>query len=815
MIGQEISRTLRSLSRAPRFSAIVVVTLALAVGGAGGLFSLLDAAVLRTLPVRDPERLVAVFPANGEALFGISMPTLAAFAGATTGVLDGVCGVSQGSALVVEIGGVNRPRPAESVTGECARVLGLDAALGRAITPADAPLTGASAPVVVVGYRFWRDVLGGTPDVIGRTLRVEGQPLTIIGVLPEAYRGMNADEAPDISVPLDTMWRLRGGARVLALHLVGRLHDRITIDEARVQLRAVWPAVWTATNPQAAPGAASRAGLAENLRVEGLARGFSSLRGRYERALFALVALAALLVLLACANVGALCLARSISREPQLAVQMALGASRARVAAGLALEGVVLALCAAVAALPIAWWTSRAIALTLWTSPRPLTMEVTPAAPTFAVIAVTGFVAGVLVSAAPVLAVWLRQWQLSATHVRGVFGTTLRWRQALIAGQVATSFVLLFCAALFVTNLRELRGRDLGYAAEGLRFARLDLVFGAPRGYDFDTYVRTLVERVSALPQIDGAALSVAFPTSEMRHLTALFPIARDGARGDAVEAQGSMDRVSPGFLRVSGIPLLAGREFTWQDTAGAPPVAIITQPLAERLFADRDPVGQRIRVPARKPDVLTVVGVSADFSPGDPRLSGIPRIYVPMMQEPGASGVPAVLMRVRDARGLHDALAGAVAPLGRHQIAYLRSIGEQTDWLLTQERVTSALAAAFAGLGVLVGGLGLYAVLAHAVSRRTREMGLRMALGASRRTVLALVVREGVLMVLVGLAVGLPLALAGGRAARVLLFELSPYDARALIASMVVLVAVGVAAAVIPAARAARTELASALRCE
>jgi predicted permease len=814
-VTHELTRALRNLLRAPRFCAIVVVTLATAIGGAGGLFSLLDAAVLRTLPVRDPERLIAIFPANGEALFGITMPTLKAFGPAAADVLENVCGVSQGSALVVEVNGVNRLWPSESVTGDCAAVLGLQAARGRLMTPEDAPLTGRSASVVVISHRFWTDTLGGAPDVVGQVLRVEGQPMTIIGVLPASYRGLNADEMPDVSIPLGTMWQIRGIARVLALHMIGRLRPGVTPDEARQRLQALWPAVWKATNADAAPGTASRAGLAESLRVDGLSRGFSSLRGRYERPLIALVALAALLVLVACVNVGALFLSRTVGREQQLAVQMALGASRGRVAAGLALEGITLALCAAGAAVPVAWWTSRVIASTMWTGLRPLTMEVTPAAPTLAMIATTGFVAGLLVGLPALLAVWLRPWQLAASSVRGVFVATARWRVGLIATQIAISLVLVFSAALFIKNLGSLRALDRGYAPDRLQFARLELVFGAPRAYDYDAYFRTLLERVSSLPEVESAAFAAAFPTSELRHMTALFPVDRQTGTGEKLEAQASMDRVSPGFVRTAGIRLLAGREFRWQDTDEAPPVAILTEPLAARLFPEGDAIGNAFRIPGRKPDTYTVVGVVSDFSPGDPRIRNVPRVYIPAMQDPAGSSAPNIVFRLRDRRGVADAIRAAVEPLGRHRITFMRTTGEQADRLLIQERVLSALSSGFAGLAMLVGALGLYALLAQAVTRRLRELGLRMALGSSRRGIVALVLSEAMRMIVVGIAIGLPLALASGRAARALLYESSAYDPAAMAAALVLITAVGGLAAVIPAMRAARTDVATALRCE
>jgi predicted permease len=810
----EVVRTLRNLARAPRVVATLVVTLTMAIGGAGGLFSLLDAVVLRPLPVRDPARLVAVFPANGEALFGISMPTLAAFAEAQQ-PLENICGVAQGSTLVVEVNGRTSPRPSESVTGECTEVLGIEPAAGRLLSPADAPLSGAGAPAVIISYRLWQDEFGGAQDIVGRAIRVEGQPLTVIGVLPYTYRGLNADEAPDIMVPLDTMWRLRGGARILALHMVGRMKPGVTLEGARSQLRAAWPHAWQATNPAGLSPAASRAGLGENLRVDTLEHGFSTLRYRFAQPLQIAVGLAVLLILLACVNAGALLLARTVSREPQLAVQTALGASRLRLAASVCVEGIAVAACAGIAALPIAWWISQLVSSVAWISSRPLTMTVTPTRSTLLAMAMTTLIAGVVISTAPCLLILGRNFRLAVAYGRSVSGATRLWRRALVAAQVALSFGLLFCASLLVENLTRLQQRPLGYDTTGLRWARLEPVFGAPRAYDFDTYVHSLVAKILEVPDIESVALAVGFPTTEVRFTTAQFPIERADAASGVASTRGMMDRVSPGFFKTAGIALVSGREFEWFDTAKSPPIAVITQPLANRLFPEGDAVGREIRVPGRKPQDLTVVGVAKDFSPGDPRITDVPRIYVPMMQEPGAALAPVVLMRVRSDRGLLASLNGIVTPLGRHEVSRLVSIAEQTSRFLTQERLLATIGFAFALLGTIVGALGLFALLAHTVAKRTREIGLRMALGATRRVICTVIAGEGIWTVLVGMAVGALIAAAAGTALRALLFEGSPFNVRAFVVSIGVTLGAGVMAACLPLLKATRTDPAHALRTD
>lgn len=594
--------------------------------------------------------------------------------------------------------------------------------------------------------------------------------------------------------------------------MIGRTRPGVSLEQARAELRGQWPAIWKSANPEAQSGPASRAGLAENLRVETLRGGFSTLRARYVQPLHAMIGLSLILVILACVNIGGLMLARAAARERELAVQMALGADRRRLVVQLAGEGLGLALGAGLAALPIAWATSKTVAATLWTAARPLTMQVTPDGPTLMVVAATAVLAGVLVSLPPIIAVALRShWNLAAGHARAVTTADTRWRRYLLMGQVSVSLVLLFCAALFVRNLQDIRDLDRGYDTAGMRVVRMDPVFDAPRVYDYDSYARELLGRVTSLAEVQDAALSLAFPTTAQAHVTALTPFARDGWTPGEFEVGGTLDRISPGFFRVSGIPLLAGREFTWQDTVTQPLVAVINRPMATRLFAGEDPLGQRIRVQARK-QVLTIVGVAADAAPGDPRISDSPLVYIPAAQDPAASGAPMLLMRVRGDHGLLAGLRGVIEPLNRHRLEQVRTIAEQTDRFLVQERALSGVASSFAMLGALVCGLGLYALLTHTYERRRREMGIRLALGASPRSIVSLVLGDCLTVVGIGVLLGVPLALGGSYALRALLSVTSPYDTLALTASIGAVIAIGAVSSLRPAAQAAATDVRSVL---
>ena len=350
MIAHELGLAVRHLLRTPGFSIVVVVTLAVALAGTGALFNVLHALVLRTLPVERPDRLVAVYIGRGEGLGGTTMPTLAELT-AKQSVVEDLCGTVRGSVRIVEVAGARQRRPAEGLTGRCYGLVGVQPFLGRLLAEDDAPILGDAKPVTVISYRFWESALGRDPDVIGSTLRVDNVPLTVIGVTPPGYHGLNRDEPPDLTIPLQLIWKLGGSPTALALHMVGRLKPGVSVEQARVQLRTLWPEVWKATNRVPTDRPLPESATAAFLQVEPMATGFSAQRFTYEQPLYALAGLAGLLLLLTSINVGGLFLARTIAREHELRVQVALGAGRPRLALQALGEGIILALAAAAAAL--------------------------------------------------------------------------------------------------------------------------------------------------------------------------------------------------------------------------------------------------------------------------------------------------------------------------------------------------------------------------------------------------------------------------------------------------------------------------------
>ena len=809
----EIRYVLRGLARSPRFWLLPALTLALAIGGGGALLSLFNAFMLRQLAVERPAELVTVYPGIGEAVLGLPIRTLAELRKSQDVVSD-LCGYSRGS-LQVEVQGTVSPHTNEAVTGNCYRMLGVQPHIGRLLDERDAPDAGDPALVAVISHRFWTRAFDRDPAAVGRTLRVQGVPLTIVGVTPPAFNGIDVEQAPDLTVSLGTLTKLAGGppANAFALFSIGRLRQDTTLAEARASLRLVWPAVWAETNPTPPGRQPSRAAAADALQVESVARGLSEQRILYGAALSRLVVLSGIVLLLACLNVGGVLLARTVARDRELAVRAALGASRLRIAGLLALEGVVLAAVAAVAAVPIAWWASRYLAATAWIRVAPTTLDAAPEAWVLVAIGGVGLGAGVIACLPALAVVSSRRWQLTdgGPRVTAAAGTGQR---TLIVGQVAVTLALVFCAGLFARNLAAIRSLYPGYEPDGLRWTRLELVYGQPAGIDQGAYFRPIIERIQAIPGVSGAALSVGFPTTERRHVAVPVPFTRADAFG--IEAvPGDMEYVSPGFFAMLGVRLLQGREMAWSDTEKQPAVAVINRALATRLFPGGGAIGGRVQSPqtAGGSPGYTVVGVVENSSPGDVRIRDLPTVFVSLLQNPRVMSAPPLVVRTSDAAGLERAIRSVIEPLGRHRVSGLQTIANQADRFHMRERVLAGVSAAFAGLSLLVGSLGLYGLLAQMVAGRTRELGVRRALGASGARVVSMVLREGMLLVGAGLALGLPVVFVAGRAARVLLYDVPEHDPVALVGSMVLLAGVALVACGWPARRAAAIGPVEALR--
>jgi predicted permease len=800
MLVKELQRAARNLGRAPRFSLACVFTLALALAGTTTLLNVLETFVFRRLAVPAPDRLIGIYPTRGEFSEGFSAQALEALSERQQ-VLTGICGVTAGyGTLSVQFGsGAARQRPVEAVTGNCYEVLGVTPSMGRLITPRDAPLTGEPAQVVVISDRVWRREFGSSPDVLGRTVRLEGTPLTVIGVLPATYRGVNADEAPDVALPITLPWTLKLQPP-LAMHAVGRLRPDTSFGPAAAHLSAIWPEVFMSSRP-----ASTAVPSIPSLRAVPLESGFSVLRDRYRRPLFALAALAGCLLLLACVNVGGLALARLLNRRETLAVQLALGAGRSRLAVQLLCESLLIGVAAILLAIPIARWGAQWAVHLLWTGSRPFTFEATPLGTALLITACAGVLASLFVAVPGWIALAVQNWDLGARSIG--HGAWSGQRRGVIAVQIALCVVLGFCAALFSANLSGLRQLPLGYEPGRLQWVRLDsisrLTFAPTIGY-----ADALLSKLATLPGVELAAMSQGFGTTA-REYAAPSPIRSDAGAG-TVDAL--TDLVSPGFFRAASIPLQHGRDFTWSDVRSRATVTILNRALADRLFPQGDAVGRSVRL-GQAEQIAAVIGIASDATPGDPRIQNVPQYYLPL--GPAAPPAPALLLRLGAGSVTPAAVREIVEPMGRHEVVRVSMMDDEIERFLVQERLITSASLFFAVLAGVVSIAGLYAAMSQNITRRTREIGIRIAVGATPRAIRTLVLTEVGSILLMALGLGIPVALAAGQPARSLLSGTSSNTLTLLAVTGLAIAGAAVLVSAWPARRAARTPVATALRSE
>ena len=822
-LTQDLRYVLRVLWKSPAFTAVAIISLALGLGATLTMFSLINGLLLRQLPVRDPGRLVELTTVTRQGRPArMSLPMLETL-GERQRAFSGIFGWWGGGTFTAQVGEHRSSAGVWAVTGNFYSELGTSPQLGRLIEPQDVRLEGsAPAQVAVLGFGFWQRTFGGDPHVIDKQVRVEGVPFTIIGVTPRGFMGMAADQAPDVTIPLtaellitpQTPAAWRAGDH-LWISVGGRLEPGISLVQARAQLEAFWPSVLTTVRPPQLAGErqADFAGL--RLRVDSAARGEASyLRAKFTQPLLMLMALAAIILIVACLNLAGLMLSRAVARGQEFGVRVALGAGRWQLACQALTEGLVIALAGTAIGLSIAGPVGEAL--------RNLIMSdfLVPPALEVGLDVHVAVVAAGLACFTVVLCATIPAWRASrqdpadvlAGRSRTVSAGTTRIGKLLIATQIALSMILLLGAGLFIRSFVGLRSVNPGFDDRNRLVLALTAMPGGYRGLDKSAYYRHLVERVSAVPGVRSAGLA---------HERPLFPsgwtvpVSPDG--GDPGQLKPAFDLVSPEFFSTLGIDVVAGRAFNWSDDEHAVPVAIVSRTLARRLKPDGDVVGQHLHVQTVPGlDEVAIVGIVNDVRLYDLRSSHFETMYVPFLQVPAFTGMPTVLVHAQGSpAAMLTAVGAAVESLGREYPLYTMTLSQSKDRALLQERIVAMLGAFFGGLTLLLAAIGLYGLMSYSVARRTRELGIRIAVGATRRSVILAVLWETLKLMLMGIAVGVPGAVAGSRLTAHLLFGLSPADPATLLLVALTLTLTGVLGGYLPARRASRIDPMVALRCE
>jgi len=808
----DLRHSFRSLRRAPTFSLIVVVTLTLAVGATAAVGSLLNAVVLRRLAVPSPEQLVALSalePAtNVDGYFYAD--TFKAFRATQRSFAQLSMYSGGGLARVETRSGVFENAVTEYVSPSYFDMVGARAAAGRFFNDSD-------DAVVVISEAYRRRIFGNAIGV-GEAIKFDAMPATVIGIAGDGFDGLQFDGTVDIIVPVARMRSAAGdpSGPIRSRQLVGRLARGVSINAARAELLARWPSVLSATLPATVSAAERESLLRQRVYVAPLASGFSGLRSQYGTALWVLLALMGILLAVACTNLAGLTLARSMTRRHQVAIRLALGGSSRRVFWQLLVDGLLLSVVAFAAAVPLAWGIIRALTASLLfgrTSSKFLTL--TPDAGVIAATALLTVGIGLAVGAASA-------WQSVTVHVdeslrrgRGTTGSLGRFGRALLVAQVALSMTLLVGAGLFTATVAHLRANDTSLHSQRIVFARAFREPGDRATLPLD-YYRTLVTELAHLPAVDAAALSVYYPT--YFGVTGPLPTAYHYTQADGIPLDATVltDFVSPGFFDLFKFPRLEGRDFSWDDGPGKPPVALVSASLARALFPSGDIIGQHIHIAGPERRDLEVIGVVADAPYGKLRDPRPLVVFRPILQEAARAQFPMAYVRASgDLATVRDGYTRVVRSLGHRSLRSFITSSEWVDHALLQERFTAGLATFAAALTILLACIGVYGLLAYSVTARVREIGVRLALGAERRTVVWIFVRDGLAIAGPGVLIGAACAWGAARLVRAQLYGIAPDDPRTLLIAAAVFLGTVLAASLGPALRASRVAPVEALREE
>ena len=811
---------LKSFSRNPLFACVFVVALAVGIGAAISVFTVVDALVLRPLPLPHPEQLVELTGNyRGHSRIPISYPMFAELKRRQRAFTN-ICGWTAGGAFSVDINGTVSLSDVRSVTENYYSVLGANALLGRLINPGDTQGSQVSQ-VAVIGYELWKERFGGDPSVAGKTIHIDGRLFTIIGVTQKWFTGMTVGSPPEITVLAGALPSYDLQSRsLLWLFVTGRLADEDAIDRASAQLQSFWPRVLEATVPTESAGERRQSFLSMGLQLDRVATGArierGDLRGRLERPLDLLLGIVGLILLVICVNLASLTLARAIRRRQEISTRIALGANPWQAVRQFIAETLVLSCTGALLALPLSYWGSRLlIALMTRGQTVPALLDVRPDWRIFTCAAFAAIFTGLLTGLIPA-------WQLSRQHPGSALQQSARTLgrgtgalgKALIISQVAISLILLQTAGLFLRTLQSLKSFNPGFDKASVTELDLTPVPGGYQGVDKDSYRKQLTEAIAGLPSVRSAAFSnnpilggdFAWKDTVSR-VSATNP-------ADAVAAAQVI--VSPGFFRTLGIPLIAGRDFSWSDDKKHPRAAIVDSLMARHLFQSRDPIGQHIRFGVQ-PDYqdLEIVGVSQHARLLDLRDADGAFVFLPSPQFGYSGEGGTLLVRGTVGPGFERTLEREVESFGHEYSTRTNTVAQRSERSMVNEEMTASLSSFFAAVALVVAGFGLFGLLTYSITLRTREIGIRMAMGSQRAGILRLILHEALYLTFIGIGIGLPLAIAASRIFANMLFALSFADPMTLATASLMLMLTGVLAGLLPAIRAMRLEPMAALRHE
>ena len=823
----DLRLAIRALRATPIVSIIAILSLALGIGANTAIFSLIDSLVLRALPVRDPARLALLTDDQSPTSAGSWTYPIWAQLRERSNLVGGAL-VWSTSRFNLAAGGETQFVYGIWVNGAYFDTLGVPAILGRTLSDADDRRAGgADGPVVVISYSFWQRYFGGAADTIGRTLTLDRVPFIVVGVTPPGFFGTDIGRSFDVAVPLGSEPLIRGRDSFLDrrstwwLSVMIRLKEGQSIDAATAALRGVQPQIREATLPDNWRPQDLGGYLKERFTLFPAATGSSFLRQRFQRPLVTIMIVVSLVLLIACANIANLLLARATARRHELGVRVALGASRARLIRPLMTESLLLASAGAAFGFAIASWGSRLLVRQLSTQNNTVFLDLSldwrVLAFTIGVTLATALLFGTApalraAGVAPIEAL-KEHGRTSAGHSRAGVAS------GLVVAQVALSVLLVVAAGLFVRTFSSLAAVPLGFEHGRVLIVNVSALRSTVDPSQRIPLYERVRDVVRAVPGVAEAAVSVVTPVSGSTWNNRMK--VSGSVELPERQRQSNVNYVTPGWLSTYGTAILAGRDIRPQDRKGAPPIVLVNQAFARRFFNGASPMGHTVQIDGvlGRGHEMEIVGLVADAVYRSLREPVPPTMYVPLAQynDSLSPPLPAVSLSVRASSGspmlLTKSVTAAIATVDPNLALTFRPLSDQVNASLAQERIVAMLSGFFGALALLLAGLGLYGVTSYAVTRRRAEIGIRMALGAAPAGVVRLVLSRVALLVGLGILVGAGASVWLSTFVSTLLYGLQPRDPATLAGAAITLAAVGALAGWLPAYRASRIDPATVLR--
>jgi predicted permease len=833
-LWQDLRYGARILLKSPGFTLIAVLTLALGIGANTAIFSLTDQILLRRLPVERPEELVVLrspgpkggrVTSDGDNATSFSYPMYKDLRDRGNNVFSGLLARY---AIPLSVAGAGQTERAdgELVSGDYFEVLGVRPALGRVFNQEDDRAPGAN-PVVVLSHAYWTRRFAADPAILNKTLTVNGTLMTVIGVSREGFRGIQVGQTPDIFIPLmmkaqmTPNWNGLDDRRDYWLAIMGRLKPGMSLAQTEEAVRPSYRSFLEEELSLRGGGSAEsrQRFLDKRILLDDGSKGRQILQRDAKKPFLILMAMAGLALLISCANVANLLLARGAARQREIAVRMALGAWRWRLMRQFLVESLLLSLMGGVVGLMVAAWTTQGLVAAIPPSigALGLSAELNPRLLGFALAlsALTGALFGVAPAARATrlnLEATLRE---QGSSVSGGL-SSVRFRKALVVSQIVLTTVLLVGAGLFARSLNNLNHINLGLRADNVIAFSIAPELNGYSPQRTIAFFDDLRQGIAALPgvrSVSAAEIPILTDSDSSSNMTI------EGYQAQEREDMNvQTNSIGPDYFTTMGIPLLSGREFTIADRAGSPKVAIIDETMARRFFANRNPIGSHFAFGAGdrvRPDI-EIVGVVQDSKHANVREEKRPFAYLPYAQETNLGRITFYARTDQDVASIAPSLRREVARRDDNlPIFNLKTLLRQEDESLFADRFVTFLSICFALLAASLAAIGLYGVMAYTVTRRIREIGIRIALGATQGRVAWLILREVTLLALIGLLAGAPLAFALGRAAESLLFGVRAGDPLIFIAASLLLALVALVGGYLPARRAAKVDPMVALRRE